>query len=248
MKDNECLHAGHRERMIDKFYNNPDGFSDHEILEMILFFSIPRRDTNEIAHRLLHVFGSLGGVFTAKPKELTAVSGVGKKVASDIALIGKLLEKITVSKKEQTELSSFYNLKEIVCEYFKGMTEEQFLVLFLDKKFKETNRLFFADGDLVKVCADGQELATALAIHRPTYMILAHNHPSGKVSPSNADDSATMKINVLCSLHGVNLIDHVIVSGNNIYSYHMSKRMEFIKEKSNIDGIINNIKENVNNE
>ena len=78
-------------------------------------------------------------------------------------------------------------------------------------------------------------MANAVAIHKPVYAIIAHNHPSGVAEPSVADDITTMKLNALCSIHGVNLIDHVIVAGERFYGYKTQRRLEVIKEKSNID-------------
>ena len=79
------------------------------------------------------------------------------------------------------------------------------------------------------------EMAKAVAIHKPAYAIIAHNHPSGSVTPSEADDLTTMKINTLCAVHGVNLIDHVIVAGNKFYGYNSEGRLQAVKENSDLD-------------
>ena len=84
------IHAGHRERIINKFLGYPDSFSDHELLEIFLFPVLPRKDTNALAHSLLNAFGSISKIFSADAASLTSVRGVGEKIAAYIVLTGKI--------------------------------------------------------------------------------------------------------------------------------------------------------------
>ena len=116
MEEKENLHANHRSRMLEKFSNNPNSFSEHELLEMLLFPLIPRKNTNDVSHRLIKTFGSIKNVLNASPKELSSVYGIGAKTASSIALYGKIYEQITVSKQKPITMGFSYesNLKEIL--------------------------------------------------------------------------------------------------------------------------------------
>lgn len=93
----------------------------------------------------------------------------------------------------------------------------------------------FASNEKTFVSADITELATAMAVHKPSGVLLAHNHPSGNVTPSEADDRATLKISMICTINGTTLLDHVIVSGKNAYSYFKEGRLDYIKQKLDID-------------
>ena len=234
MSDLENIHAGHRERMINKFLKSPIAFSDHELLEILLFYSIPRKNTNDIAHRLLRAFGTLEKVFSATADELKAVKGVGDKVATEILVVGRIIELCGKRGKEKEKLSTLAQLKEVLIDYFREIREEKFLLLLLDNKYKVITKLIFSDENRERVTAEIPEIANAFALHKPTFAVISHNHPSGSIEPSKEDDETTQKIDVLCGIHCVKLIDHVIVSGDKIYSYHYNDRLEQIKKQSNL--------------
>ena len=236
--DKENLHSGHRERVIEKFINNPKAFSEHEVLELLLFYSIPRKNTNDIAHRLLRAFGSLDNVFSATASELMAVNGVGKKTATLIMLTGKIILVNNQTKKPKKTLFSLQKVKEIAIERFLTETDEKFILILLDKKYKEITEIEFTDNNINKVTAEIPEIAKALAIHKPAYTIAVHNHPSGVVDPSNADDITTKKINLLCEVHGSVLIDHVIVYKQKVFSYYETGRLDTIRKEADLKVIL----------
>ena len=131
--EKENLHAGHRERMMSKLINNSDSLLDHELLEILLFYAIPRVDTNQLAHKILRVFGSVEKVFCAEHSELTAVDGVGQKTANLIVTVGKLYQAAKKKKAEKIRLLSFYDVQKVVKEIFEVLEHEAFIVLMLDK-------------------------------------------------------------------------------------------------------------------
>ncbi len=239
MSTKENLHAGHRARMINKLLSDADLLSDHELLEIMLFPFIPRKNTNDIAHRLLLTFGSISKVFSATVQELMSVEGIGKHTATGILVNSKIMHKVfNSSKKSDTPKSSFVNVNNELVELFNGCIKEQTFVLLLDKNYRQITRLNFDNNELFNVKIDPKNLAYAFAINKPTHVIIAHNHLSGKAEPSNLDDLATARINELCKLHGVNLADHVIVSGKNTFSYFSSGRLADIKQKCSFDNYI----------
>ncbi len=243
--DGKDLHAGHRERVLNKFAENPNGLPEHELLEILLFPLLPRRDVNPLAHTLIRTFGDLAGVLNASYDELTSVKGVGKSTAAHLVAIGKIYEVVRLkeTKKKKTNFSSFASCKKDLLDYFSGLTEERFVAFFLNEKYGKIAALEYGDNYKDKVTGDLSEIAKGIALHRPAYLFIAHNHPSGMAIPSDDDDFATKKINALCSLHGVSLIDHVIVAKGDAYSYSVEGRMEYIRECSDMDKIMRNIKE-----
>lgn len=243
--EGEGIHAGHRERMFDKVVKSPESMPEHELLEVFLFPLIPRKDTNAIAHRLIRTFGNVSGVFSASAEELMAVEGIGKKAACELFAAGKIFREImnAENKKKPINFSSFSRCKEALISAFGNLKEERFAVYLLNGKYDEITCIKYEDGARERVRGDITEIAKAIAIHKPSYIIIAHNHPSGNALPSETDDYATKKINALCALHGVSLADHIIVAKNDAYSYSVEKRMDYIKECSDPEKIMRNIEE-----
>lgn len=235
MSEQENLHAGHRKRLVDKLIENPDALAPHEYLEILLFPVLPRKNTNDVAHKLLKTFGSLDLIFTASPKELMSIDGVGERVAAEIAVVGRLFRLLKTQKNESSYAKSYDGIKSYLSECFNNLREEKLLLLLLNKNYKIITKIEYSDNDASSVSADMPEMAKAVAIHKPAYAIIAHNHPSGSVTPSETDDITTMKINTLCAIHGVNLIDHVIVAGNKFYGYNSEGRLQAVKENSDLD-------------
>lgn len=240
MEKDVNLHQGHRERMFKKVLSSADALADHELLEILLFGMIPRVDTNPIAHRLLNTFGKLEKVFSASVKELTSVNGVGEKVATQIFVMGKVFSRIKEKQanKETKPDLSFHDVRKRVLEDFSNGYTERFKIYLLDEKFVQITAIEFDDNESFEVSVDVSQLAKILALHKPTFVIIAHNHLSGSCEPSTADDLTTRKIHLLCSIHGATLADHVIVSGNDVYSYKHEERLVFIKETADLKRIL----------
>ncbi len=236
------IHAGHRERAIESFLKNAEALNDHQVLEILLFFAIPRKDTNPLAHKLIKIFGDLQGVFSASVEQLLAVDGVGKKIASYIVATKEVLKRIEVKKQKEILFSNPHQTKEFLFDIFDGLTHEKFMMLFLNSKFKLLAKVEFTDNQKHKVSAEIPEVVSAINIYKPAFAIMAHNHISGSVIPSKEDHFATKKINIICELHDVNLIDHIIVSGKSAFSYKGENLIDGIKKQCNLESIFNGIK------
>lgn len=241
MNESKNIHEGHRERMIRKFMANPKVVPEHELLEMLLYESIKRKDTNYLAHQLLNTFGNIEKVLSASPKELLSVKGIGNKTAQNLALYGAIFNKIVSlnRKPKKFGISVELNKTEFI-DRFIGVYDETFIVVLLDKNYYELTTLSFSDFSKESVSGNIPDIANAIAINKPASMIIAHNHPSGNLTPSEQDDIATAKINLLCVSHGVSLLDHVIVVGKETYSYHESNRLEFIKTNYSLENTLKN--------
>ena len=249
------IHQGHRARMLDKVVRGADNLADHEILEVILYYALPRIDVNPLAHSLLTRFGSLAGVFGATEQQLLSVKGIGKRGAAEILAIGSVVKRISAKEKSAVGLKRWQSLdanRADVFKMFEGMIEERFVVLLLNNRFELLNKITFDGNRGDRVQIDPSEIIASVSLLKPRFMVAAHNHPSGSVTPSAADDFATAKLNLLCVAHDVELIEHVIVSPSSgkIYSYHNDEngRLEKIKNQTCLDNILDKFQENFGND
>ncbi len=229
--------------MEEKVLNNVDALLEHELLEVLLFSFIPRKDTNELSHLLLRTFGSINNILHADPEKLKSVNGIGDKVASKLILIGKIFDKINDIDTNVSTITSFNNNKNDFINYFKGLKHEKFIIILLDERYRKITTLNFFDKNKTSVTGDIPEIITAFAVNKPTFAIIAHNHPSGILTPSTTDDITTAKINLMCNLHNVTLIDHIVVTKDNAYSYHIDGRLQHIKDEYNFEKFFHKIKE-----
>ncbi|MBO5714098.1 MAG: RadC family protein [Clostridia bacterium] len=232
MNDSQ-IHVGHRERMLERFAKYPDSLNDHEILEIILYNLVPRKDTNPLAHKLIRAFGNLKNVFSASVSELMTIEGVGKKIANGIFLLGTAYsraysQKDTLSNKRwQTPEVIESSLRQLISGY---KTEKMVMVL-LNGNFQKITHLSFEDNEKSSVAMDLPELVSAMVINKPRYVIVAHNHPSGFARPSLQDDVTTKKMCVFCEVYGAIFADHLILTSNESFSYFRTGRLEYIKNE-----------------
>ncbi len=241
MNKSQNIHQGHRDRMKEKLMGHADVLADHELLEVLLFGLIPRVDTNPIAHRLINRFGSLSKVLDSSVNALMTVEGVGKNTAVHISNIGEVLKRINAQecKNNKKRLHSLYEIQSEVKLEFEGLTEEKFLIYLLDKKFTKITSISFENKNPFSVNVDIPEVASAIALHKPKYAIIAHNHPSGNENPSRIDDLTTKRMHLVCDLHGVTLADHVIVAKDKIFSYYKNGNLAEIKQTANVEKLLN---------
>ena len=239
MDKKEHIHAGHRQRMTNKLLQSPNAMLDHELLEVLLYSVMPRKNTNPLAHKLLATFGNLPRLFRATKEELMTIDGVGNKIASEIIVVGKIAQRLTVLKETKESLNSTFNIKKIAIQDFEGLLEEKLLVYLLDKDYKKIVSLLFV-GKYSQIAIDVANIANAIAIHKPQHVVMVHNHPSGDVNPSEWDDLTTKKIHLICTFHGVNLADHIIIHGENTFSYFLSGKLDELKQNADLKTILSN--------
>lgn len=243
METSSNIHAGHRERLNEKLLSNPSTLNDHELLEALLFCAIPRVDTNPLAHTLIKQFGSIENVFTATTNQLVQVKGVGRKTARLIICVGEMYRRIKSSNPNKVVMYTLSDVKKNLLGFYANSIVEKFVVSFLNKRYELIKNLEFCDYEQSKVGLDVQKIAEEFAIHKPTYVVLSHNHVSGNINPSSEDKLSTKKILIVCELYGVKLIDHVIVSGNMIYSFYSEGLLDQLKKQTDIEKVLNTIKE-----
>lgn len=218
------VHIGHRERLRKRLENDGiDGFQPHEILELILFYSIPRADTNPIAHRLLAYFGSLSAVLEAPRSELMKVDGIGAASASLLSMIPALSRRYLVDKNDAgTVLDTPEKIGEFIKPYFIGVNNEQLYLICLDKKRKLLNCTLLAEGSLGKVSVDMRLIAETIIRCSASSVALAHNHTQGFALPSNDDIRVTTRIAENLKMLSVDVVDHIIVAQDDFISFAQS--------------------------
>lgn len=204
---------GHRERLRQRFLHaGSDAFADHEILELLLFGVIVRRDTKLIAKALLNRFKSLSGVLGAPLEAIKQVDGVGESVAIHLKAIQAIMLRSETDKlKSGTVLDSWSNLLNYVKISLAHETREYFRVLFLDKKLKLIADELFGDGTIDHAPVYPREIARRALELSAGSVILVHNHPSGDPKPSAQDIAITRKIIMALQQLEVQVLDHLIV-------------------------------------
>ncbi len=221
------LHAGHRQRLRERAKREGlDGFDVHQVLELLLFYSIPRSDTNAIAHRLLERFGSFSGVLDASYENLLSVSGVSDCTASLLKLIPAVSRRYMLERHATpTHFSSLAELGNYLVQYYIGITLEMPVIVLVN-----TNRDIICDpipiseGTAKSAPIQANKIARIAFEHNAAAVVLAHNHPNGEPIPSAADIALTKQL--LHALEGIDiqLLEHIVV-GNG--SYQMVLSYEF---------------------
>ncbi len=217
----ENLHKNHRQRVFDRLQKDGlDSFYDHEVLELILFYTIPRLDTNPIAHRLMDEFGSLSAVFNADASDLMKVKGVSKNSAVLISMIPQLSKRYSVASfGKKASVDSFEKATEYLRGYMLNETKEVFLIICLDKNNRIIATEKLKEGNTAELIVNPRAAVVAAAKHEPEYVIFAHNHPGGSAYPSEEDVKCTKKIALALGVIGIRIFDHIIIGEGDEFSF-----------------------------
>ncbi len=208
-------HTNHRQRLKNRFLKEGlDFFDSHLILELLLFYSIPRRDTNETAHRLLNEFGSLSGVFDANYEDLINCCGIGESSALLIKMIPQYARAYMLDKsKGYPSFCQLDKIGEYLINYFIGAICEKIVVLLFNNNMELIDSIQLTEGSVSSANFPIRSLNDCLVRRNAACFIVAHNHPSGNLEPSQ-DDIATTKV-LLKTFNdglGIPMIDHIIVA------------------------------------
>lgn len=238
------MHDGHRQRMIKKFLQHgSEALSDHELLEMILYFSIARRDTNEIAHNLITTFGSYNAVLSADFQDLKTVAGIGDHSAVLIKLVQQASKRYYTPSTENIRFKTSLDASRYLISHFFGEANEMFYILCLDMKFRLVHMELIAEGNHEEVVIYPRKIAAVVLRHNASRVILAHNHPTGSPSPSLKDIESTKQITEVLNTLDTELVDHIIVSGSQYYSFRDKLIHDSHKPDHMIISQYNNVKD-----
>lgn len=209
-KDNP--HKAHRERMRTRFTENGIGsFHEHEILEMLLFYSIPVVNTNPLAHKLLSEFGSLKNVLEAPVDALAKVEGMGEKSAVFLSFINGVFSRISENSLAEIVLSDYDIVGQYLVREFRNDKKERVIALLLDAKGNLISKEKAGDGDFNSCEIDMRGILTSALNKDAAKIILAHNHVDGNPYPSLSDKAATASLITLLNQVGIELWEHFLI-------------------------------------
>ncbi|MDY4509047.1 MAG: DNA repair protein RadC [Candidatus Faecousia sp.] len=221
---NPSVHKGHRERLKARFLETGlDSFTDVQALELLLFYAIPQKDTNPIAHALLDRFGSLSQVLDAPLEALKKVPGISDHSASLLRLVTELARFYQVDSAQRTEvLTSLDACGRYLVPRFFGRKVETVFLLCLDAKCKVLCCREIGEGSVNAASISVRKVVEAALSANATSVVLAHNHPSGVALPSADDVQTTRRIAAALSAVEVKLIDHIVVAEGDFISMAQS--------------------------
>lgn len=216
----ENTHLGHRERLKQRFFvEGLDNFEDHQILELLLFYAIPQKDTNDLAHTLLKTFGSLSGVFDAHPKELQKTNGIGEHSSVLLSMMSGLTRAyVRSATRERPRLDGTTSAYEYIKTFLMNRIYEVFYIFFLDN----SNRIIYeeeiCEGTLDEINCYPRTVLEKVFRHNAKKIILAHNHPSGQLRPSPSDIETTQNLVEILGKLDIEVTDHIIVGKDDYLS------------------------------
>jgi len=215
------VHMGHRKRLKERFIREGiDYFEEHQILEMLLFYGIPRKDTNEIAHGLIKEFKDLAGVLDAKIEDLQKVEGVGENAATLLSLMAPLSRRYQSCKfKGKHQLNSSQKAGEYAMHLFTDLRYECFYLICLNNQNQVRHAAKTFEGTINEAAVYPRLVVETALKHHASSVILAHNHPGGSIKPSQGDIQVTKRIKEALDAIDIKVVDHIIVGDNRYYSF-----------------------------
>lgn len=217
------LHANHRQRVRARFIKdgNLDSFEPHQVLELLLFYAVPRRDTNELAHKLLNEYGSLYTLMNAKPEDIMNRCKVSETTAVLISMIPFVCRKFLSSALDNE--APFINSFNIANSYFEaaliGQPFESFYMMCLDLNKRLKKMIKISDGTTNSSPIYIEKVVEDALLHKSSFVIIGHNHPNGTKKPSNSDVQVTMQIQSALSHINIKVLDHIIICGDDSFSF-----------------------------
>ena len=218
------IHDGHRQRLKKRFLDEGlDHFDEHQVLELLLFYTIPRQDTNPIAHALLDRFGSLAQVMEAPVEELKKVPGVGETTATFLSMVTATCRYYLVNRTHShVVLNSVEQCGNYLLPFFCGRRNETVYLLCLDDKCKVLACKEVGEGSVNSAAVPIRRIVEMALNANATTVVLAHNHPSGMALPSGEDQLTTKRLAMSLAAVDIELADHLVVADDDYVSLRQS--------------------------
>ncbi len=211
------IHEGHRKRLRERYARSGlDDFADHEILELLLTYAIPRIDVNEHAHALVNRFGSVAGALDALPEELCEVDGIGPEAARFLTMLPAVFRRYSLNKAEQgtPRMDTVAKLGEYLHAKYTGLSFERVYLLLLDNGMRLIDCLNMGDGSVNCSVLNVRNVMEKAVFNHASAVVLAHNHPRGLTIPSGADIEITQSVENALETVSIPLLEHMIVTEN----------------------------------
>ena len=217
------MHSGHRARLKNKrIAAGQDILSDHELLEMLLFYSIPQKNTNDLAHRLIETFGSIEKILSADYYALQTVPGIGPSSALLLVTAGDLTRRCKKQNIKTPRVLDTVEKGAKYCQLLLKNTDTEILYgIFMDSGCRVLHTAPVAQGSVDSIHIDPRKLVQMALHHNTVNILVAHNHPGGHISPSFQDIECTKRIIQALTPVGIALLDHFIISGDAWHSIMM---------------------------
>lgn len=224
MSTMENIHIGHRQRLKNRFLEEGlEHFDEHQVLELLLFYCIPQRDTNGIAHELLTHFGSLTQVMEAPVEELQKIKGVGESAATFLSLLNAFCRYYQINRTSTgVILSTVDQCGTYLLPFFYGRRNETVFLLCLDAKCKLLCCKEVGEGSVNSAAVPIRRIVEMALGANATSVVLAHNHPSGMALPSGEDQLTTRRLAMSLSAVDIELVDHIVVADEDYVSMRQS--------------------------
>ena len=218
------IHKGHREKVKNRYYESGlDSMPDHNILELLLFFGIPQKDTNPIAHELIEKFGSFSGVLEASKTDLQSVKGMTESAACLLTLFLPVYKRyVNDIHKKRKKFTKAEDIVNYLRPLYLDTNNERIYALCLDAEDRMVACRVVNDGDIDSSSFDIRKLASIVLEVKAKKVVLSHNHPNGSLIPSQPDSIATRCASDLLRLLKVQLVDHIIVTDKSYFSMKKS--------------------------
>ena len=212
------MHDGHRERIRQKFFaTGLTGLADHEVLELLLTFSIPRKDVNPLAHQLVAHFGSLRAVLDASPAEIKRVPGCGESTAALVSLVRALARRIEAPDIKATKLTTPAAAGLYLRALLRGVKHECVYTLYLSSNYYLLGECRIFEGTIDQTTVYPRRIVEQALQQGAAHVIVAHNHPGGGLKAGPSDLHVTQHIQAALQAVDIHLIEHYIVSESGIY-------------------------------
>lgn len=217
----ENLHKGHRQRVKERYLKEGlDNFADHQILELLLFYAIPMKDTNKLAHQMIKEYGSLALLLEAHPQEIAQRCGVTENVAILVSMIPPVSRRYSKGKwGDRPVLDSSQRAGEYASTLFTGKIYEVFYLICLDTQNRVIHAVQVHEGTINEAPVYPRIIVETALRHQAHNVILAHNHPGGSLKPSKADIDVTQRIKTALEPIDIKVIDHIVVAGDKSISF-----------------------------
>ena len=231
MRNNESIHTGHRARLRQRFLDEGlDGFNEINALELLLFYCVPRKDTNELAHKLIQYFGNYTSVLSAPISELMKVEGVTENIATYLSIQGAAVRYYMINRKfGGTIARTTEDYGNILLPHFLGKTNETVYMLCLDAKCKVICCREVSEGSVNAASISMRKIMDLALSSNATSVVLAHNHPSGLAIPSQEDQETTRRVANALKAVDVILVDHLIIADADYVSLAQSGLYRFLR-------------------
>ena len=216
-------HDGHRERLRERFRKEGlANFQEREVLELFLFYCLPRKDTNELGHALIKRFGSLANVLETPAEELAKLPGMGINAATFLTLIAQLERYYLMHKNDEKILASLDDCGKYLANCFRNQRNETVMLLCLDAKCKVISCNEVGQGSVNSAAVPIRRVVEMALGVNASSAILAHNHPSGLAIPSGEDIQTTRRLALALDAVEIQLVDHIIVADSDYVSLRQS--------------------------